>query len=306
MSYVHGVLHRVGCSAVLLAALTGCNRVEKLPASVGAMAPAASAAASPGLDRKDLLALIFPDWQDTAAGRNVEVDLPNHDDSGRPIAGSETTSTAAVAPLEVVRLDETHAVMLTEAVETDANGSPLGSHADGAWLGAYFFSRSAAGWTLNSRIDGFDYQGFMGSVGNTSVARIAPQRFALILENGSCWQGFCGTWLTIFELGKSSVQTLVKSVPLQASNEGSSEACGSMLASKPSTEKVSYGCFDVTGKFSLALGSNELPGDLRIVFSGNSQVDSDAPLRPVQETLVYRYGQQGYKLISGRNPVPRF
>jgi len=231
--------------------------------------------------------------------------LPVRDRDWRPIAGSEHASTALLTPLQVVRLGKDHAALLTQAVEV-VNGLPQNGHPSGAWLGAYFFSRDSEGWALVSRIDGFDYQGFFGLVGASGVTRIAPHRFALTLQNGSCWQGFCGTWLSIYEIGAGSVQTLVKGVPLEASNQNASEACGDVLAGKPSIEKIGYACFDVAGKYSIALGSDESPGELRIAFTGRSQANPDAPLKPVKETQVYQYQPQGYKLISGRNPVPGF
>ncbi len=79
-----------------------------------------------------------------------------------------------------------------------------------------------------------------------------------------------------------------------------------MLAGRPSREKVGYICADLSGKYSLALGSDETPGDLTVMFSGRIQASPEAPLKPIKERLVYRYRKQGYKLISGRNPVPRF
>ncbi len=286
------------------------RHVGKLLLSVASLVtlllgPAAASAMPSELQRADLMRLVFPHWQETEPGRKVELQLRNQDKHWRLIAGSEHAVAALVSPLQVVRLDDGHAVVLTQAVEI-SDGQLQASHAASAWLGAYFFSLGADGWTLSSRIDGFDQQGFFGAVGATRIERIAPHRVVLTLQNDSCWQGFCGTWLSIYELGASSVQTLLRSTPLQASSENASEACTDLLSGKPVTEKVGYACFNVSGKYSLALGNDEEPGALRIMFSGRSQADPKAPLKPVQETLVYRYQKQGYKLISGRNPVPAF
>jgi hypothetical protein len=90
--------------------------------------------------------------------------------------------------------------MLTETVPLDDQGQPINGHVSGAWIGAYFFEQGTDGWTLAKRSDGVDYLGFMGNIGQTKVERIAPQRFVLTTTSGSCWQGNCGTWFSVYEL----------------------------------------------------------------------------------------------------------
>jgi hypothetical protein len=155
----------------------------------------APATASATLKRAELMALVFPDSQGPAAkpGQPDTVSLPEIGNDGKAVPGSAAEQNARVSPREVVKLDDTHAVMLTETVPLDDQGQPMDGHVNGAWLGAYFFEQGPEGWKLASRNDGVDYLGFMGNLGTTKVERIAPQRFALTITNGSCWQGYCGS-----------------------------------------------------------------------------------------------------------------
>jgi hypothetical protein len=276
----------------------------------GLLLSAPGAASAAPVEKAMLFNSLFPKGEDTQDGRKAVLRLPRLDAKFHVIAGSERPGPAIVSPLEVVRLDDDHAVLVTQAIVVSESGMPEQSHAVGAWLGAYFFERSGHQWRLISRTDGFDKQGVFGQVtaesGALRVERIAPHRFVLVLTNDSCWQGFCSAWLSVYEMGQKSVRTLVKSERVLAENMGASEACQSKLAGKkPQGELPSFDCVDIRGKYSLALGTDESPGELRIVFSGKQSKPGGAVQR-VNETAIYRYGDHGYALIRGRNPVPGF
>lgn len=256
------------------------------------------------------MALVFPDSQGANARPQQPdiVSLPEIGNDGKTVPGSDAEQKARVSPREVVKLDDTHAVMLTETVPLDEQGQPMDGHVNGAWLGAYFFEQGAEGWKLTGRHDGVDYLGFMGNLGTTQVARVAPQRFALTVTNGSCWQGYCGQWLSVYGLEAGKVRALVSAIPLSATNEGADEACEKVLKSEKPEEPPRGECYDVNGTPVFAAGADDAtPGELRVVFKGvrtagarNRRVDT------VDSALVYAWRNGTYVLTEGKNPVPSF
>ncbi|MGJ7525130.1 hypothetical protein [Variovorax sp. GB1P17] len=304
-----------GAIAVLFG-VAGCSQEEDSSASSATTAEDVAATAttetapaptnSATLKRGELMALVFPGWEDKDDSRGGAVQLPDIGNDGKPVKGSEAEQQANVSPREVVRLDDTHAVMLTETVPLDDQGQPISSHVAGAWLGAYFFEQGADGWTLAKRSDGVDYLGFMGNIGQTRVERIAPQRFVLTTTSGSCWQGNCGTWFSVYELGASTVHELVTSIPLSATNSGADEACEQVLQNKRPETPARGNCFDVDGTPEFVLGTDDEPGDMRIVFSGAQTTGTSNRAQTVDRTVVYTYRKGTYVPGEGRNPVPGF
>jgi hypothetical protein len=305
-----------GAVAVLVG-LAGCSR-EDSSTSSAATADTAAAAAEPvlaaavaptvsaTLKRGELMALVFPGWEDKDGGRGGAVQLPDIGNDGKPVKGSEGEQQADVTPREVVRLDDTHAVMLTETVPLDDQGRPIASHVSGAWLGAYFFEQGNDRWTLSKRSDGVDYLGFMGNIGQTKVERIAPQRFVLTTTSGSCWQGNCGSWFSVYELGASTVHELVTSIPLAAENGGSDGACESVLNNERPETPARGNCFDVDGTPEFALGTDDEPGEMRIAYSGKQTTRASDRAETVDRTIVYTYRKGTYVPGEGLNPVPGF
>ena len=314
-----------------LAVLGGCPQKEEAPvitadaqadqaavavATAEAVAPAAPPAppvprptASATLKRAELMALVFPDSQGPgAAPRQPDtVSLPERANEGKTVPGSEAEQQAHVSPREVVRLDDTHAVMLTETVPLDDRGQPMNGHVNGAWLGAYFFEQSAEGWKLASRNDAVDYLGFMGNLGTTKVARIAPQRFALTIAHGSCWQGYCGQWLSVYGLEAGKVRVLARGIALSATNEGADESCEKEPRPGKPEGPPRGACFDVSGTPSFTLGTDEEPGEMRIAFKGERTSGTKSRrVLTIDSTLVYAWRNGAYVLTEGRNPVPSF
>jgi len=309
------VLAKAAVVAALIA-LAGCsqeddsNTAADVPsATEEALAPAAELAApafSATLRRGDLMPLVFPGWEDKDKGRVGTVTLPDIGNDGKPVPDSEGEQQADVSPREVVRLDDTHAVMLTETVPLDDQGQPMDAHVAGAWIGAYFFEQGNDGWALSKRNDAVGYQGFMGSIGKTAVERIAPQRFVLTATSGSCWQGYCGSWLSVYELGASEVREMVSGIPMSASNGGADGACEQVLANERPETPPRGSCFEVEGSAQFALGTDDEPGEMRLVFSGTRTSGAGARAESVDSTVVYAYRKGSYVPGSGRNPVPSF
>lgn len=319
----------VAVATAALLALGGCPQKEAAvgtavaPAAPPAPAAAAPAAAAPApiasatpataaatLKRAELMALVFPDSQGPNAkpGQPDIVSLPEIGNDGKTVPDSAAEQKARVSPREVVKLDDAHAVMLTETVPLDDQGQPMDGHVSGAWLGAYFFEQGAEGWKLASRNDAVDYLGFMGNLGTTKVEHIAAQRFGLTITNGSCWQGYCGQWLSVYGLEAGAVRTLVSAIALSASNEGADEACEKVLKSQKPEEPPRGECYDIGGTPAFALGADDTtPGELRIAFKGERTAGAKARrVDTVDTTLVYAWRNGAYVLTEGKNPVPSF
>ncbi|MBS0429610.1 MAG: hypothetical protein JSR41_20205 [Proteobacteria bacterium] len=309
---------RSGAAVGLALLLAACSREEASPASAAASGqPAAqkSAARSPSLRRQDLMPLAFPGWQDNDTARVGHPALPELGDDGRPVADSAKPTAARVTPREVVRLSDSRAVLLTETVPLDDQGHPLDAHVSGAWLGAYFFERQGESWVLSQRQDAVDYLGFMGSFGETAVHRVAPARLVLGATYGSCWQGYCGSWLSAWELRRDGVRRVLDGVALSASNTGAQEACEAVLAGGRRGRAAAGGprdaCFDIEGTPRFAQGvRDDTPGVLTLSFRGARTAEgrpaARARVRRVDEQAVYAWQDGRYVLSRGRNPVPGF
>lgn len=325
---------RVSFAVAMLAATLLCGGCGKHAATGGE--PAASdtpasdtqaVAHSPDLKRANLMRAVFPTWEDTKKGdkRVVDVQVPGRDDHGR-LTKTLGDSRFDVLPRQVVRLDDTHAVMLTEGVEVTDTGERDDSYASGAWLGAYFFARQAAGWVLDKRIDGVDYGGVAGSYGESRVVRLSPSEFGLVLTSGGCWQGYCGSWASVYGIEHEEVRSLVDTLPVAAGNLGATEDCETILnngaspasstapqsaqSAQPASDASGDApdtpqCFNVDGKLEFVQGK-DTPGDLRIAFTGAETVGKGKAVRNVDDVAVYRLKNGRYALSEGSNPVPGF
>jgi hypothetical protein len=256
-------------------------------ASDAAQASSADAASgagafSQGLKRADLMRVVFPAWRDAndASSRVVDVDLPVRDDSGRlPHAAAQKTETTRVeiAPRQVIRLDDTHAVMLTEGVGVADTGVRDDSYASGAWLGAYFFRRDATGWLLDKRVDG------------VAPGRIATYASTVPVDGNNLGaSGDCEMALQQTGAAKG------------AAASDTDVVVGTDASNPPA-------CFDIGGKLTLAPGSDG-GSEMRIRFDGveSTNTDDGTRSRQIHQTAVYRLQGGKYVLSSGHNPVPPF
>ncbi|RKP48227.1 hypothetical protein [Trinickia fusca] len=256
---------------------------------------------------------IFPGWKDSEKGdtRIVDAEVPDRDQQGK-LSNDLVGSRLDIKPREVIRLDDTHAALITEGVEVTEDGERVDSHASGAWLGAYFFLHEPAGWTLEQRIDGVAYQGASGSYGQTNVIKLSAATFGLVVTSGSCWQGYCGSWATVFGIEPDHIDKLADTVPVSASNLGAKEECEAVLkrsepaSNHPGIAADSPQCFDIGGNIDVVPGT-DAPGDLHIAFSGAMTIgDSATQAQSIDEVAIYRISNGKYTLTQGRNPVPAF
>ncbi len=316
-----------GAASVSAPAPTAASATQPAPVASDALAASSASASTSGLKRADLMHAVFPHWHEgnDPGARDVEVALPERDDSGRirRTAGAAKTAAARIeiAPREVIRLDDTHAVMLTEGVSVDDGGVRDDSYASGAWLGAYFFRHDATGWVLEQRMDGVDYLGVAGTLGDTSVARIGADEFGLIVTGGGCWQGFCGTWASVYGIKPGHVATYASTIPTDGNNLGASGDCDAALKAADTAHGAASetdviattgtgsppSCFDINGKLSLATAADGT-SEMRIHFDGaQTSGSSDEPaVRTIHQTAVYRLHDGKYVLATGHNPVPAF
>lgn len=295
-------MHRWVGIFVVVALLCACSKEVK--------APQGPSAAS--LDRKALMQAVFPGWtakgkaqlQNLQVRREVANSISSQDKGTGPVAGAEL-----VKPLFVVRLADDQAVMVTETHQADEHGAPDDCHACSAGFGAYQFQRDGERWVLTKRDDVFVYAGSHGTA-SANVIKLASNMFALAIESGGCWQGYCGSWLDLFELTPAGAHSLTgKAINVSADNGGASTACdGAEEADAEEGAVNATGCFQVQGKWAID-ASGPLPGALTLSFTGSTRNVENGKLqsaRSVDGTQVLKYQAGKYVVVSGVNPVPSF
>ena len=244
-----------------------------------------------------LLGQVFPGWPAQAAGAVQPLDWSSLHGNAN---GAQPTP-AWVAPIGVVAFDATHAALVTRAVRVDDHGQPDDCHACGVVVGAYFFHREGGRWQLAARQDAVLEAGAQGSIGTTRLHRVADGQFVLSADWGSCWQGVCGSWLTLVGLRPDHATVLSDGVRLSVDNDGVAGACSALdrhAAGQPATGP----CLDVRSTWKLD------GRDLTVHFTGRMRVPgAHHRLRPVQRidtATVYRLSASSMVLLKGRDPVP--
>jgi len=277
----------VFCLAMVgLVSLTSCSKQAEIPHATT-------------LDRTALMAIVFPN-QEGSDGRAVQtVQLPMNSGSEQALAESKTK--AEILPLYVVKLSESHAVMLTQTFPVDNGGEPFTCHACPGYVGAYSFTRYPAGWRLTARQDAITAVGLEGTLGETKIVRVGENGFLFSAEWGSCWQGYCGQWLTLLSLQPDRAIPYAPDLILSAENTGAHEECGSSPGSAVISDDA-HQCFDVKGIW-------KIQGDRLVVnFLGHrTDLDSEGkrlPTKTVRQRAIYRVEKERLILESGENPVP--
>jgi hypothetical protein len=223
----------------------------------------------------------------------------------RPI-GLDLAQPEDITPLEVVKFDDTHALLLTE-VQTEED-----CHACGGVMGAYFYERDAKGWRLVRYLDAAIAAGANGKLGKVSVAALQGTLHAATIEWGSCWQGTCGSWLVVVALQPDAVREL-DSVPLAINNDGRFGACelldkaaGLARPDAPKADSLTpeqRACQDIESEWKFE-GPRLLVNfkGRMLEFKGNALL----PLRKIDQRTVYAVSGTEVKLAEGENPVPAF
>jgi hypothetical protein len=285
----------------------------------------ALAAASPqvpaaAVTPAQLAALVFPGWSDSPAGRVQTVTLPHMPGTFRNparrgwVAGPNRV---LAEPRLVLRLDATHVTLIAGLAPSEEGSRNAAAHTTPMALAAYQFEQRDGQWKVSGRQGVFALRGFFGEANVRAVA-LSSQRQAVAVEYGSCWQGYCGTWMALYELDKGTVrQEPAVEMALSGINIDATPDCPRRLqplikphmqdpsAHDDGTAPEGHDCYAIDSSWAVE-PSREQPGDLVIHYQGAiSRADAHAlPPHPIDQRQVLRYGSGKYRAVSGFNPVP--
>ena len=184
-------------------------------------------------------------------------------------------------------------------------------------LAAYQFEQRGSAWGVSGRQGIFALRGFSGAAAVREVA-LATRRRAVAVEYGSCWQGYCGTWLAVYEAGRDMVRRdPAVELALSGINVDSAPDCPRRLAPlmkahapDPSARDGAgatdaHDCYAIEGSWTID-ATREQPGDLTIHYQGAiSRAESPAaPAAVIDQREILRYGNGKYRAVSGFSPVP--
>jgi hypothetical protein len=288
-------------------------------AVLSACMPCLAAAAQPLPTPAQLAALAFPGWSESAAGRVHSAALPPLPGTGHGIYAGWNVgqNRVLVEPKLVLRTDPTHLTLIAGLVPAGDDGRSSAVHATPLALAAYQFEQHGGTWGVSGRQGIFTLRGFSGAAAVREVA-LAARRQAVAVEYGSCWQGYCGTWLAVYEVGRDAVRREpAVELALSGINVDSAADCQRRLAPlvKPHAQEPiardddgapdTHDCYAIESSWSID-ATHERPGDLSIRYRGAiSRAESYAgPPAAIDQKQVLRYGNGKYRAISGYSPVP--
>ena len=252
-----------------------------------------------------LAALAFPGWSDSAPGRVQTVQVP-------PGAGAGWGSGAVrvvVEPKLVLR-DGERLTLVAGLVPAGEDGRPAAAQLTPMALASYQFERARDGWRIGARQGIFAWRGFAGTATLHAVA-LPDRRQGLGVEYGSCWDGYCGTWLALYEVGGGGVRREpAVELALSGTNLDGAGDCARRLqplvkprAAEPSArvDGTEHDCYDIDGSWTI-----EPAGELQVHYQGAiSRADTRlSPPVAIDQRHVLRYGSGKYRAVSGFNPVP--
>jgi len=293
--------------------------------AAAAMAVAASwpaiAAAPQAPTAAQLMALAFPGWSDAA--RLQPLTLPETAAHGVYAGWQAGANRALAEPMLVLRSDASHLTLVAGLVPAGADGRSAAAHLTPMALAAYQFEQHGGAWTLAARQGVFALRGFSGAAKVAAVA-LSNRHQGLAVEYGSCWQGYCGTWMTLYEVEQDKVrrEPLVE-LALSGINVNSALDCGRRLQPliKPPPQDTalhedaegappgSHDCYAIESSWSIGYTHGHThgqPGDLAIHYHGaisRAEAHAAAPVA-VDQRQVLRYDSGRYRAVSGFNPVP--
>lgn len=296
-----------------------------------------------------LMRLAFPDARYTATstyvpifdGRKnapawlIEANPNVNAANGDPIPGR------LISILTLFRTGAGDVVLVTAEVPSDADGGPSVSHASDALIGVAIFHSINGGWSLKAQQEKVTHAGFFGAVQSTSIARVSSSAYAVSLMSSSCWQGICGSWLSIVGITEDEIAPWIEGLRLSAddlnfevtwnqdlgcddmlNHLGKHGKTGLVFSSLKRGEPIPVlnlpndrrSCFFVSGQPAFEPSystSTRKYADLKIAFQGKwSVVDTDTLTstkpRYLKNIATYRLQGGKYRLVSGYDPVPMF
>jgi hypothetical protein len=296
------------------------RHARRAAVAVTCMTALCAGASAPALPSPaQLAALAFPGWSDSTAGRVHSATLPPLPGMAHGIyAGwSKGPNRVLVEPKLVLRTDASHLTLIAGLVPAGDDGRANTTQATPMALAAYQFEQRGSAWGVSGRQGIFALRGFSGAAAVREVA-LAARRRAVAVEYGSCWQGYCGTWLAVYEAGRDMVRRdAAVELALSGINVDSAPDCQRRLAPlvKPHAPDPSphdgggaadaHDCYAIESSWTID-ATHDQPGDLTIHYQGAIS-RAEAPAAPpaaVDQREILRYGNGKYRAVSGFSPVP--
>jgi hypothetical protein len=253
-------------------------------------------------DKEALMHAAFPQW-DAASAPVLRVPPAARDSPGHVVASPEL----------VLKIDETHRVLLVKGIPSDEKGDNQGGHSSPGNLGAYWFERHDGRWMAGARQDSVVWTGVSGDVGTLKPVDLGGGHQAVALEAGSCWQGMCADWLSLVEFDAARAHAITDDVFLMSTSLDAVPGCKERLEGHAiQAQELPFAidadnCFDVHGRWRIAPRDGSERGDLVVEFSGrdlfaNAKTHALSPRR-IQESLTLGYADGAYKPARGHNPT---
>jgi len=259
-----------------------------------------------------LMALAFPGW---VAGKPHVQNLTLRRGAARPNWGAGTVRVLA-EPKLVLRTGAGRVTLVAGMLPAGAGGKPDVSQLTPMALAAYQFERRGGNWVVAARQGIFAWRGFAGAARLRAVT-LSSQRQGVAVEYGSCWQGYCGTWLALYELNQGSVRREpAVEMALSGVNLDSAADCARRLqapgrpriqdgAARGDDPSEAHDCYTIDSSWSIDAARAQ-PGDLVIRYRGmisRASAQAAAPAA-IDQRQVLRYDSGKYRAVSGFNPVP--
>lgn len=286
----------------------------------------------------DLLVLAFPKWQDDTTGRVQTVKLasghpewngaaeaaPAGKGKGKPRAVKRAapakpfSQSVIVEPAFVSRLGEKRYVLIARMSKASADGMAESSHGMPIALAAYTYETSKTGWKLVQRQEPLAYVGYE-SQADVQPLQLSAQRMGLSASYGSCWQGHCNEWLSLYEFGKDKVNPApILELQLNDSNAYSLPDCLGRLQEVVrefrgridggyDEPNPAHDCVALRGDWSVSTSAQQ-PGDITVRYTGAISAggkDGVQPAAEVDELLRLQYRNGKYLPVAGRSPIAK-
>lgn len=297
----------------------------------------------------DLMRVAIPGWEAEGPKSVSEIDTPDQSDPAADATNANTTDASSsdssggidtyqVSPGPVIRLADDRLVLIVSGTPADEKGNSIAGHASQGILGAYWFEKRGDRWYKTKEEPGFAMEGFSGNVGKLTSVALGNNQVALAVENGSCWQGSCGSWLALYNVTTEAL-TPIYSDLISSDSEGASTVCSDILELKaggttrvPMDDYTAAGCYNITSAWKI-VAEKSGPGTLVINFTGKMASEEAAPedndaapasdddedggdpdaaeggeylvtVHAVNEQQTYSFKGNQYVLVKGKNPNP--
>lgn len=280
-------------------------------ASCAALAVAAGAAPPPSAET--LARIVFPGTEGRLAGSVQTVALPGN---GRGW-GSGEPMRVVIDPRLALHSGADSITLIVAMVPADSDGKPAAFHPTPVALSAYRFRQAGAHWALMARQEGFAYQGFFGEA-DVRPLTLSERTQGLAVQTGSCWGGYCGSWVALYQLDDPSVAPRpVAALTVKGINSTSATDCAGRLRpliggdpadTRPDIDArpESHDCYAIESDWSIAPSANAVPGELTIHYRGaiSRAASKPGPPERIDQRQVLRYTNGAYQVVSGTNPIP--